>query len=108
MLTTRSESLRPLQFASKAGWSVVHRSLTRTPGPTARLVLGALLTFTYLPANAQVTAIRAGRLIDPETGTVSTNQVILVQDRKFTAVGPSVAIPQDATVIDLSQLTVLP
>jgi len=71
-------------------------------------VVVALLLLAHLPATAQVTAIRAGRLIDPETGTMSTNQVILVQDRKFTAVGPNVTIPQDATVIDLSQLTVLP
>ncbi len=59
-------------------------------------------------ASAQVTAIKAGRLIDPETGTVSTNQVILVQDGKFTAVGGNVAIPSGAEVIDLSSLTVLP
>ena len=55
-----------------------------------------------------MTAIRAGRLIDPETGTASTNQVILVQAGKFTAVGANVTIPQGAEVIDLSKLTVLP
>src|ERR1044071_2811370 len=115
MITTRSESLRPLQPhplspspTGRGGTMVERRSLTRAPGPIARLALGALLTFVYLPASAQVTGIRAGRLIDPETGAVSTNQVILVQDRKFTAVGGNVTIPQDATVIDLSQLTVLP
>jgi imidazolonepropionase-like amidohydrolase len=61
-------------------------------------------------AAAQVTAIRAGRLVDPETGTASTNQVILVSGGKFTAVGPasSVTIPAGAEVIDLSTLTVLP
>ena len=61
-----------------------------------------------LPAPAQVTAIRAGRLVDPEAGTVSPNQVILVERGKFTAVGPDVPIPAGATVIDLSDLTVLP
>jgi imidazolonepropionase-like amidohydrolase len=59
-------------------------------------------------ANAQVTAIKAGRLIDPDAGTVSTNQVILVENGKFSAIGPNVAIPQNAQVIDLSTLTVLP
>lgn len=59
-------------------------------------------------AEAQVTAIKAGRLVDPDAGTVSTNQVILVENGKFTAIGPTVAIPQNATVIDLSTLTVLP
>jgi imidazolonepropionase-like amidohydrolase len=57
---------------------------------------------------APVTAIKAGRLIDPETGTIATNQVILVQNGRFTAVGGNVAIPKDAQVIDLSTLTVMP
>ena len=55
-----------------------------------------------------VTAIRAGRLVDPEAGTVSTNQVILVQGNRFTAIGANVTIPAGAQVIDLSGLTVLP
>jgi len=57
---------------------------------------------------AEVTAIRAGRLVDPETGRTAVNQVILVEGEKITAVGGGVAIPQGATVIDLSDLTVLP
>ncbi len=61
-----------------------------------------------LPAAAPIMAIRAGRLIDPETGTVAVNQIILVQNRRFLAVGAAVVIPKDAQVIDLSALTVLP
>jgi imidazolonepropionase-like amidohydrolase len=57
---------------------------------------------------APVTAIRAGRLVDPETGRVLSNQVILVEGNKFREVGPNVAIPAGAQVIDLSRLTVLP
>src|SRR5258705_10984572 len=57
---------------------------------------------------AQITAIKAGRLIDPKTGTVSTNQIILIQGEKITAFGPNLAIPAGATLIDLSKLTVLP
>ena len=56
----------------------------------------------------QITAIKAGRLIDPETATVTTNQVILVEGEKITAVGANLSIPSGATVIDLSNLTVLP
>ena len=55
-----------------------------------------------------VTAVKAGRLVDPETGRISANQVILVEGEKIKAVGPDVAIPAGATVIDLSALTVLP
>jgi imidazolonepropionase-like amidohydrolase len=57
---------------------------------------------------AQVTAIRAGRLVDPETGTIATNQVILVQNGRFTAIGANVPIPAGAQLIDLSGMTVLP
>ena len=56
----------------------------------------------------RVVAIRAGRLVDPSTGSIATNQIILVRGKKFEAVGPGVAIPPGAEVIDLSSLTVLP
>ena len=57
---------------------------------------------------SQVTAIKAGRLVDPEAGTVLNDQVILIRDNKIEAVGKGLAIPADAKVIDLSQMTVLP
>ena len=53
-------------------------------------------------------AIRAGRLIDVESGRVSTDQVILVRDGRIQAVGPNLKAPEDATLIDLSKQTVLP
>jgi imidazolonepropionase-like amidohydrolase len=70
----------------------------------------AISTQAQAPAQpaAPITAIRAGRLVDPETGTIANNQVILVQGNRFTAIGPNVAIPAGATVIDLSNQTVLP
>jgi imidazolonepropionase-like amidohydrolase len=55
---------------------------------------------------AQVTAIRAGHLIDPATGKVADNQVIVVKDGKIESVGGSV--PQGAQVIDLSKQWVMP
>ena len=57
---------------------------------------------------APITAIKAGRLVDPETGTATTNQIILIEGEKIKAVGPDLAIPRGATIIDLSRLTVLP
>jgi imidazolonepropionase-like amidohydrolase len=56
----------------------------------------------------QVIAIRAGRLLDPDAGAVRTNQVILVEGTRIREVGPNVAIPAGAQVIDLSKLTVMP
>ena len=66
----------------------------------------ALLAAAALPA--QVVAIKAGRLVDPASGATARDQVILVEAGKITAVGASVAIPGNATVVDLSKKTVLP
>jgi imidazolonepropionase-like amidohydrolase len=59
-------------------------------------------------APRSVIAIRAGRLVDPDTGTAAPNQIIIVQDGKISAVGGNVPIPAGAQVIDLTGLTVLP
>ena len=60
------------------------------------------------PQAGRVVAIRAGRLFDPRSGTNLRNQVVLITGDRITDVGSSVAIPAGATVIDLSQATVLP
>jgi imidazolonepropionase-like amidohydrolase len=70
-----------------------------------RILLGV---FFALPAWAQTVAIRAGNLIDPATGTVAKNQIILVKDKRIVDVGPSVAIPNDAEVVDLSNEWIMP
>ncbi len=59
-------------------------------------------------AMAQVTAIKAGRLVDPQAGAVLTDQIIVIRDGKIEAVGKGLLIPAEAKVIDLSQMTVLP
>src|ERR1700719_4082598 len=70
-----------------------------------RLLLGVLFAS---PVWAQTVAIRAGNLIDPATGTVAKNQIILVKDKKIVDVGPSVAIPSEADVVALSSEYVMP
>jgi imidazolonepropionase-like amidohydrolase len=58
--------------------------------------------------SAQETAIRAGKLIDPDSGTVLSDQIILIHDSRIEKVGKGLAIPSNAVVIDLSNMTVLP
>jgi imidazolonepropionase-like amidohydrolase len=72
--------------------------------------LAVVCTLGLLPATlpAEVTALKAGRLIDPATGRATANAVILVEGEKITAAGANVAVPEGATVIDLSDLSVLP
>jgi imidazolonepropionase-like amidohydrolase len=69
-----------------------------------------LVFFLVLPvlSSAQVTVIKAGKLVDPETGTFTENQRILVENGKIKSIGSDVSIPAKANMIDLSRMTVLP
>src|SRR5215472_4042896 len=85
----------------------MQKGVPRRPGtPHAAFIL--FCVFAAAPACAQTFAIRAGHLIDPSAGTVSENQIILVQDKKIADVGPNIAIPKDAAVINLSNEWVMP
>jgi imidazolonepropionase-like amidohydrolase len=76
----------------------VVRTQDRRPGPTSPHVA--------LPSSSL--AIRAGRLFDARAGVLRQNQIVVIKGDRITDVGPSVTIPQDARVIDLSRATVLP
>jgi imidazolonepropionase-like amidohydrolase len=80
-----------------------------------KLVAGLILAIlgTVAPLRAQtsrVVAVRAGHLFNSKSGTMLTDQVVLIQGERITDVGPAdrVQIPTGAQVIDLSQATVLP
>jgi len=72
-----------------------------------KILLLILLVF-LLKTNAQITAIKAGKVLDPATGIVSSNQIILIENEKVLEIGEKVIIPSSAKVIDLSKLTVMP
>src|SRR5436190_20927908 len=83
--------------------------------PIATKAIPALISallFTCVVAFSQntstVTAIKAGRLVDPVAGTILNNQVIIIENGKFKEIGSNLAIPAGAEVIDLSALTVMP
>src|SRR4051794_19597957 len=83
-----------------------------------RLVAAALCSLCVLvlpaapaaqqPSPAPTTVIRAGRLLDPDGGRILANQIILVEGNRIRDVGPNVAIPAGAQIIDLSRMTVMP
>jgi imidazolonepropionase-like amidohydrolase len=56
----------------------------------------------------QVTVIRAGKLVDVDTGRMLANQMLVVRGGKIEAIGENLSVPAGATVIDLSKMTVLP
>jgi imidazolonepropionase-like amidohydrolase len=72
------------------------------------IFITAVLLATMEFAVAQKTAIKAGKLLDPEKGLAFTNQFILVDGENISHVGSEATIPSDATIIDLSSSTVLP
>ena len=61
-------------------------------------------------ADAKVTVIRAGKLVDVAAGTVLKDQTIVITGERITSVGPSASatVPAGAQVIDLSAQMVLP
>jgi imidazolonepropionase-like amidohydrolase len=61
-------------------------------------------------APGPVTVVKAGKLIDVAAGRVRNDQLIVIQDGRIVAVGPTGAttIPAGAAVVDLSDKTVLP
>jgi imidazolonepropionase-like amidohydrolase len=88
-------------------------------GRVVTLLVPAALTAAVTVASGQtpapaavrplpVTVIKAGRLLDPETGTAALNQVIVIEGERIKAVGANLAVPAGATVIDLSKMTVMP
>src|SRR6185369_8084096 len=74
----------------------------------ATLLVGPLSPAQKSVSDAPVTAIRAGKLVDVDAGRVLTDQVILVRGGKVESLGSNMSIPAGATVIDLSDKTVLP
>jgi imidazolonepropionase-like amidohydrolase len=73
------------------------------------LALPALvLTAFSTTASAETLYVRAGRLVDPETGTVQAARLLTVTDGRITAISADSGAPLGAKVIDWSTYTVLP
>lgn len=75
------------------------------------LALAVIWVLAFSASDAQqssVIAIRAGHLIDPATGGVATDQIVLIREGKIVEVGPKVPIPPGAAVRDLTSSWVMP
>src|SRR5271154_4926264 len=77
-----------------------------------RTIVGCLLMAVVTPcpayADATVTVIRAGHIIDTDSGRVLDAQTILVRDGVIAEIGPAIEVPSGARVVDLGGYTVLP
>src|SRR5258706_9938269 len=74
------------------------------------VLFACTLAYSQTPAPEHWIAVRAGRLFDPKSEKIATNQVVTIKGDKIVEVGPAdrVKIPAGAEVIDLSHATVLP
>jgi imidazolonepropionase-like amidohydrolase len=71
--------------------------------------LGARAQAQSAPAPSEVTAVRAGHLLDVESGRLVEDAVVLISKGRVTDVGSHLSIPQGAQVIDLGRgATLLP
>ncbi|HEY2659868.1 MAG TPA: amidohydrolase family protein [Caulobacteraceae bacterium] len=76
---------------------------------TNRIALTALIVaLAPAAASAAVSYVHAGRLVDPETGRVLTDQLIRVVDHRVAAITPWTGAPADGLVTDWSRYEVLP
>src|SRR4051794_34556761 len=105
-ISALSSQLSAFSFQLSAFEFVLAR-LPRMQKLTCACVLSLL--FAQQPApSGRATVIRAGRLIDPATGTAAASQTIVVENGRIAAIGSNLPAPAGAEIIDLSNLTVLP
>jgi len=81
-----------------------------SPGNAMVVVLAASVLSVQAaetPAPRQV-ALRCGRLIDGKSQAVAENAVVLVEGDRIKQVGPGLAVPAGAEVVDLGRSTCLP
>ncbi|MEI9849653.1 MAG: amidohydrolase family protein [Sphingomonas sp.] len=70
--------------------------------------LAGMLLLAAAPAAAQVSYVRAGKLVDVLAGRVLTDQVVRIEGERIVSVGPWNGAPADGPVTDWSAYTVLP
>ncbi|EZP84894.1 Amidohydrolase [Novosphingobium resinovorum] len=74
----------------------------------AALAAALALAGLAAPASAASVYVRAGRLLDVESGTASTGQCVLVEGERVARVEPCAVPPPGAETLDWSAYTVLP
>jgi imidazolonepropionase-like amidohydrolase len=81
-------------------------------GMTIVLLLALLCIPTTLPARGQAAAdivvVRAGRMLDVNTGRMISNARVIITDDRITAVGTDVPVPPGTIEVDLSEYVLLP
>jgi imidazolonepropionase-like amidohydrolase len=73
------------------------------------LLFGNLAASQTTPsANANLVVVRAAKMVDVKAGKIVSNPVVVIEGEKIKEVGPGVAVPAGARVIDLGSATLMP
>ena len=72
------------------------------------LLLVLIVCVIAANSSAQTIAIRAGRLIDGYSDRSFENVTVLVEKNKIVSLGKDLAVPANATIVDLGNRTILP
>jgi len=72
------------------------------------IVIIGLIFPALLIADPGVTAIRCGRMVDVNSGTVREGMVIIIENGLIREIGENLPVPAGAELVDLSDATVLP
>lgn len=93
--------------------TVVVAQATRRHRFTVLAIIGVIAS-AWLHVNAQttapaiVTAIRADRMLDVESGKIISHAVVVIKADRIKAAGADIAIPPGARLLDLGDVTLLP
>lgn len=102
------EAKRP-QRSSVSCSTLLVAMLCKLVAPVVGTLVAAMIIIMAAPAAiAETIAIKAGQLIDTDSGTTLHSQIVLVENSRIKAVGSNVAVPDGVRVIDLSSKTILP
>ena len=85
----------------------IYRTFFPKHGCMRKLLLAGFILCSYL-VNAQVTAIKCGKLIDGKNDQPLLNKALLIEGNMIKDIVEQSAIPRNATIIDLNNKTVLP
>jgi imidazolonepropionase-like amidohydrolase len=75
---------------------------------TTLLGLAAAFTVSPLPAQSPRTIVLRGATVHTTVGAPIPNATIVIRDGKFSAVGPGVAVPANAEVVDVTGKQIIP
>jgi imidazolonepropionase-like amidohydrolase len=70
--------------------------------------ISVVLLLNLIHAQSQIKIIKAKTMIDVDKGVIVENPIIEINGNKIVAVGEHIAVPANAEIIDLGDMTILP